>query len=371
MDYSDDNDNLPRARRVKRDVEYDESLTCVPGSVMKAEGDLTKSLFKDKIFHNPWSTWNGESFKIRSILKLAMQKDHSNVPNSKVISVHYFYRGENLYKIVFQKLDEILPIMKPTFPGSYSGDGVRVTWIGHSTIVVQFDNVTVLTDPLFSSRASPSQLFGPKRYRQPACMIEDLPETLDAVVISHNHYDHLDVGSVNALKNRYGDQLRWYVPLNLKKWFNDLGVQNVVELDWWEEYCAEKGIKFVLTPAQHWSKRGLNDDFHSLWGSWSIIGPRNRFFFTGDTGYCPVFEEIGKVYGPFTAAAIPIGAYSPRWFMSPQHVDPQQAVQIHRDIRSKSSMAIHWGTFALAYEVCPATYLGYYHLKLDFVLSFT
>lgn len=217
--------------------------------------------------------------------------------------------------------------------------------------MVQIDGMIVLTDPMFSTRASPSQLFGPKRYRPPACVIEDLPESLDAVVISHNHYDHLDAGSVSALNNRYGTKLRWFVPIGLKKWFEDMKVKNVVELDWWEEYCVNEDFKFVLTPAQHWSKRGLNDDFSSLWGSWSIIGPKNRFFFTGDTGYCSVFKEIGQIYGPFTAAAIPIGAYSPRWFMGPQHVDPESAVQIHRDIRSKSSMAIHWGTFALAYEV--------------------
>lgn len=322
-------------RRIKRNVDNEltdiETSTCSPGSIRPAVGKLQMSVYKDGRFHNPWPTWNEEAFRFMNILKLGMTKDNSSIPNA-------------------EELDRVLPILKPNFDQPSPDEGVRVTWIGHSTLVVQLDGFTVLTDPLFSMRASPSTLFGPKRYRSPACTIGDLPESLDAVVISHNHYDHLDSASVVNIHKRYGNRLKWFVPLNLRKWFNDLNVENVQELDWWEEYCTEKGVKVVFTPAQHWSKRGIYDDFTSLWGSWTFIGPKNRFFFTGDTGYCPVFKEIGQVYGPFTAAAIPIGAYAPRWFMSAQHVDPYQAVQIHQDLRSQSSMAIHWGTFALAFE---------------------
>ncbi|XP_074605731.1 N-acyl-phosphatidylethanolamine-hydrolyzing phospholipase D-like [Brevipalpus obovatus] len=321
-------------RRIKRNVDDDLTdikSTCSPGSIRPAIGKLQMSVYKDGRFHNPWPTWSEEAFRFMNILKLGMTKDNSSVPNA-------------------EELDRILPVSKPNFDQPSPDEGVRVTWIGHSTLVVQLDGFTVLTDPLFSMRASPSTLFGPKRYRPPACTIADLPESLDAVVISHNHYDHLDSASVVNIHKRYGNRIKWFVPLNLRKWFNDLGIENVQELDWWEEYCTEKGVKVVFTPAQHWSKRGIYDDFTSLWGSWTFIGPKNRFFFTGDTGYCPVFKEIGQVYGPFTAAAIPIGAYAPRWFMSAQHVDPYQAVQIHQDLRSQSSMAIHWGTFALAFE---------------------
>jgi len=172
------------------------------------------------------------------------------------------------------------------------------------------------------------------------------------VVISHNHYDHLDADSVKSLNTRFGDKLRWYVPLGLAKWMKDEGVKNVVELNWWESSCnlSQSDVSFVFTPAQHWCKRTLRDDNQVLWGSWSIIGPKHRFFFTGDSGYCDAFKQIGNVYGPFDLAAIPIGAYEPRWFMKPQHVDPEEAVKIHNDIKSKSSVAIHWGTFALAHE---------------------
>lgn len=243
--------------------------------------------------------------------------------------------------------------MKPNFDGELASDAIRVTWLGHATILLQMDGITVLTDPMFSERASPSQVVGPKRYRDVACTIHDLPSQLDAVVISHNHYDHLDLNSVTLLNARYGNDLRWFIPLGLANWFETVGCENVVELDWWEENCVpeKSDISFVFTPAQHWSKRTLNDANRSLWGSWTIIGPNNRFFFTGDTGYCPVFKEIGKMYGPFTAAAIPIGAYEPRWFMKSQHINPEEAVQVHEDLRSNFSFGIHWGTFNLAKEV--------------------
>lgn len=249
-------------------------------------------------------------------------------------------------------MDKILPIQKPKFDSEPPNDGVKLTWLGHATTLVQFDNVNVLTDPIFSERASPIQLLGPKRYRLCPCDIGELPP-IDAVVISHNHYDHLDVDSVKGLNSRFGDKLRWYVPLGLEKWMKDTGCKNVVELNWWESsFISNKSdVSFVFTPAQHWCKRTLTDDNCVLWGSWSIIGPKHRFFFAGDTGYCQAFKQIGDVYGPFDVAAIPIGAYSPRKFLKPQHVDPEEAVKIHDDVRSKQSVAIHWGTFVLAHEV--------------------
>ena len=263
-----------------------------------------------------------------------MSKDKSNIPSK-------------------EQLDIVLPIVKPRFDGIPPIDAVRVTWLGHATVLFQMDGITVLTDPIFSDRASPSQVVGPKRYREMPCTIHDLPSHLDAVVISHNHYDHLDMNSVTLLNARYGKDLRWFIPLGLATWFDTAGCENVVELDWWEENCVpeKSDVSFVFTPAQHWSKRTLNDDNKSLWGSWSIIGPRHRFFFSGDTGYCNVFKEIGRMYGPFSAAAIPIGAFEPRWFMKYQHVNPEEAVLIHKDLRCQFSFAIHWGTFALANEV--------------------
>jgi len=246
-----------------------------------------------------------------------------------------------------------LPLVKPNLASTSPSDGVRVIWIGHSTVLVQFDDTTVITDPNFSERASPSQVIGPKRYRNVPCSIDELPSTLDAVVISHNHYDHLDLNTVILLNSRYGIDLRWFIPLGLGEWFDKAGVYNYIELDWWEENCVpdKSDISFVFTPAQHWSKRTLNDNNKSLWGSWAIIGPKFRFFFAGDTGFCPVFEDIGRLFGPFTVCAIPIGSFEPKWFQKHSHIDPEEAVIIHQHLKSNFSLAIHWGTFALANEV--------------------
>ncbi|KAJ6639369.1 N-acyl-phosphatidylethanolamine-hydrolyzing phospholipase D [Pseudolycoriella hygida] len=282
-------------------------------------------------FLNPWPTWKTPKFR-DSLHFLFVDENKSNIPSK-------------------EELDKVLPIQKPKFIIGPSDGGIHVTWLGHSTTLVQLDNVTFLTDPIFSERASPFQFFGPKRYRSCPCTISELP-SIDAVVISHNHYDHLDYNSVQSLNSRFGNKLRWFVPLGLAQWMKDSGVQNIVELDWWESssISTNSDVSFVFTPAQHWCKRTLTDDNRVLWGSWSIIGPKSRFFFAGDTGYCRVFEQIGHKYGPFDVAAIPIGAYEPRCFMKPQHINPSEAVRIHQDICSRSSVAIHWGTFALAHE---------------------
>lgn len=247
----------------------------------------------------------------------------------------------------------MLPVVTPVFQSAIPADDLAMTWLGHATVVVQMDNVIFITDPMFSDRASPSQMVGPKRYRDPACSVHDLPSKLDAVLISHNHYDHLDMNSVTLLNARFGVDLRWFVPQGLLSWFEAAGCENVVELDWWEENCVpEKGdVSFTFVPSQHWSKRTLNDDNKSLWGGWVVCGPNHRFYFAGDTGYCPVFKQIGRMFGPFSASAIPIGAFEPRWFMKNQHVNPEEAVQIHEDVRSRFTLGVHWGTFALANEV--------------------
>ncbi|XP_061053613.1 N-acyl-phosphatidylethanolamine-hydrolyzing phospholipase D isoform X2 [Eubalaena glacialis] len=225
----------------------------------RLEEDVTKSKKgKDGRFVNPWPTWKNPS--IPNVLRwLMMEKDHSSVPCSK------------------EELDKELPVLKPYFiddpeEAGVREAGLRVTWLGHATVMVEMDELILLTDPVFSARASPSQRVGPKRFRRPPCTVGELPR-VDAVLISHNHYDHLDHSSVVALNERFGD-----------------------------------------------------------------------------TGYCSAFEEIGKRFGPFDLAAIPIGAYEPRWFMKYQHVDPEEAVKIHIDVQTKRSVAIHWGTFALANE---------------------
>ncbi|MGK2953175.1 MAG: MBL fold metallo-hydrolase [Thiobacillus sp.] len=223
-----------------------------------------------------------------------------------------------------------------------------VTWIGHATLLLRLGGLNVLTDPHFSKRASPVGFAGPRRYQPPGVALAELPQ-IHAVVISHSHYDHLDVDSVRQLHQRSGGTLRFFVPLGLKPWFADLGIDTVTELDWWE-HAELGGVRFTLTPVQHWSARSLFDRNRTLWGGWAIRAPNLNFFFSGDTGYSPDFKQIGRRLGPFDFAALPIGAYEPRWFMRAQHVDPVEALKIHQDIRARQSLGVHWGTFEMADE---------------------
>jgi L-ascorbate metabolism protein UlaG (beta-lactamase superfamily) len=228
-----------------------------------------------------------------------------------------------------------------------------VTWIGHATALVQIGHVNILTDPHFSERASPVQWAGPKRWQPPAVRIEELPR-IDIVLISHNHYDHLDEGSVRALNAQPGGPPLFVVPLGIERWLEAVGITNTRALDWWDSARVGE-VAVHLTPVQHWSRRTLADANTTLWGGFVIEGhsrgkPR-RVFFSGDTGYSREhFTEIGSRFGGFDLALLPIGAYEPRWFMSAQHVNPQEAVQIHRDLGARLSVGIHWGTFQLTDE---------------------
>jgi N-acyl-phosphatidylethanolamine-hydrolysing phospholipase D len=236
-----------------------------------------------------------------------------------------------------------------------------VSWIGHATMLVQASGLTVLTDPIFSRRASPVQFVGPARAQRPGIALEDLPH-IDVVAISHNHYDHLDRASVRALATQAGGAPLFLVPLGLKRWLAGLGITHAVELDWWETYIHPDGaggrpVEFLLTPVQHWSARGLTDRNRTLWGGWAVMGPDCHWYFTGDTGYSRDFKDVRErlaarhtaaLGGGFDIALIAVGACLPRWFMREQHVDLKEAVQIHVDLGAKRSVGVHWGTFALA-----------------------
>ncbi|MDR9435555.1 MAG: MBL fold metallo-hydrolase [Thiohalophilus sp.] len=226
-----------------------------------------------------------------------------------------------------------------------------LTWIGHATFLIQFADLNILTDPHFSDRASPLSWAGPKRVVPPALTVAELPE-IDAVIISHDHYDSLDVESVKQLARHNRERtLTFIVPLGLKAWFDNLELASVriVELDWGQSH-AVGDVRFTAEPSQHWSKRSLFDAYERLWASWVIEYDDNRIFFGGDTGYASHFKEIGKKYGDFELALLPIGAYEPRWFMKPYHVNPEEAVKIHQDINARHSVAMHWGTFILTDE---------------------
>jgi len=223
-----------------------------------------------------------------------------------------------------------------------------VTWIGHATMLVQMGGLSILTDPHFTERASPSGSFGPKRRVPPALSLEQLPH-IDAVVISHNHYDHLDRKTVERLAVQPGGAPMYFVPLGLKAWFAEQGIANVTEMDWWD-LAEYRGLRVHFTPTQHWSARTRFDTMETLWGGWLLESPDFRFYFAGDTGYSRDFRDIHDRLGPVDLAALPIGAYEPRWFMKIMHIDPDEAVQIHHDLGARYSVGMHWGTFQLTDE---------------------
>ncbi len=223
-----------------------------------------------------------------------------------------------------------------------------ITWIGHATFYIQTKNFSFLTDPHFSNRASPVSWAGPKRVVPPPIQIEDLPQ-LDFVLISHSHYDHLDFESIKRISTTF-PQVRIYVGLNLKKWFNrHFPNLNIIELDWWEKSSLNNAI-ITATPIQHWSKRSLWDTNKTLWCGYHVQIDELTLFFAGDTGYSKQFKKIAHRLAPIQVALLPIGAYSPRWFMKNHHINPEEALQIHKDLKTKHSIAMHWGTFILSDE---------------------
>lgn len=228
-----------------------------------------------------------------------------------------------------------------------SGDKDSVWWLGHACLLLRNAGRYTLIDPALSSRASPLSFYGPRRKTPPALAVEDLP-SLDVVLISHNHYDHLDRRTIKKIVARF-PKVTFVVPLGLKKWFRQLGVQRVVQLDWWQQ-THTAGLSIYAVPARHWSMRTLWDRNRSLWCGWVIKVGKLNLWFSGDSGYSDNLLEIARRLGPFNLAALPVGAYAPKWFMHGQHMDPDQAVSLHHALGQPVTMAIHWGVFELADE---------------------
>ena len=223
-----------------------------------------------------------------------------------------------------------------------------LTWVGHSTFLVQLDGVNLLTDPHWGSRTSPVSFLGPRRLVPPGVRLEDLP-SIHAVVISHDHYDHLDRQTVTRLARDH--RPTFFVPLGLKAWFQDTGIDDVVELDWWQSARVGR-VTITCTPAQHSSGRSvtLTDQNRRLWSSWVVATPTRRFYFAGDTGYFGGFAEIGRRLGPFDVAALPIGGYSDYRDHHPNHVSPEESVRAFQDLGARLLVPMHWGTFELNRE---------------------
>lgn len=224
---------------------------------------------------------------------------------------------------------------------------VSVTYVNHVTFLLQFNGLTVLTDPVWCKRASPFKFMGPARVRKPGISLDNLPK-IDLILISHNHYDHLDAKTLKQLNKKFSPKV--FCPLGDGKLISSLGFKDVEEFDWWNNNQVNDQIKITFTPMQHWSARGLFDQYKSLWGSYVIEYNNKNIFFGGDGGYCEHFKQIRQKIGAFDLSFVGIGSYEPRWFMQDMHTNPEEAAQIHLDLNSKLSVGMHFGTFQLSAE---------------------
>lgn len=231
-------------------------------------------------------------------------------------------------------------------PAALDGAAVAVTFIGHATWLIQTASANILTDPMYSQRAGPLNMMGPRRVRRPAVPFDDLPP-ISIVLLSHNHYDHCDRPTLRRLAERFDPLV--LTPLGNGPLVRSTGVRKVDELDWWDE-APSSPLAVTLTPAHHFSARTPFDRNRALWGGFMLTIAGLRVYFAGDTAYAPLFGEIRRRFGPIDLALLPIGAYEPRWFMRAVHMNPEEAVQAHLDLESSASLGMHFGTFQLTTE---------------------
>ena len=221
---------------------------------------------------------------------------------------------------------------------------LRVTFVNHSTVLLQTAGINLLTDPIWSDRASPVSFAGPKRFRPPGVPFRQLP-SIDIVMVSHGHYDHMDTATLKRLADR--DRPRILVPLGHASLLERKGIGNIEELDWWDEVQVSESVRIVPVPVQHWTARGLFDRNLALWSGFVIEAPGGPIYFAGDTGYAAHFTSAKERFGPMRLALLPIGAYLPRWFMKPMHTSPADTLLAYSDLHAQRAMAVHFGTFQL------------------------
>jgi L-ascorbate metabolism protein UlaG (beta-lactamase superfamily) len=226
-------------------------------------------------------------------------------------------------------------------------EGLRVTLVNHSTVLIQTAGLNTLTDPIWSERASPFSFAGPKRFADPGFPLDKLPP-VHLILISHNHYDHMDISTLRAIHRDHEPQV--LTPLGNARYLRAAGIRNAHEMDWWDSRDISGGVTVHCSPAQHFSSRSLFDRDRALWCSFVIETPAGRIYFGADTGFGPHLLATKQRYGDFRLALLPIGAYEPRWFMGPVHMSPDQAVEAHTILAPEQTIAIHHGTFPLADE---------------------
>lgn len=225
-----------------------------------------------------------------------------------------------------------------------SGEELHVTFINHSTFLLQLKGLNILTDPIWSERCSPVSFAGPKRVHAPGIRFEDLPR-IDIVLLSHNHYEHMDIATLKRLQTTFAARI--YVPLGNRATLARHGVRDVVEMDWWEELPLGECLRLICVPARHFSSRGLRDHNKRLWSGFVIEGGPGAVYFAADTGFGPHFEQIARRFPDMSVALLPIGAFLPEWFMAPHHLSPADAVRAHTVLKARTSIASHFGTFPL------------------------
>lgn len=240
---------------------------------------------------------------------------------------------------------------KPQLPASLDEGKVAATFVNHASFLLQTKNFNFVTDPLWSQRTSPFSFMGPKRFRNPGIKIEELPQ-INFILISHNHYDHMDLQALEDLHKKFKPV--FVMPLGNASYLSDIKGIQTVELDWWQSHTITNNgstAKITLVPAQHWSSRTLTDKRKALWGGFVVEADQKKIYFAGDSGYSKdIFPRIGETWGGIDLALLPIGAYEPRWFMKVNHMNPEESVQVHFDIKAKNSVAMHFGAFQLSDE---------------------
>jgi L-ascorbate metabolism protein UlaG (beta-lactamase superfamily) len=244
------------------------------------------------------------------------------------------------------------PIFPP--PARAGPDRISATFIGHSTFLLQIGGVSVLTDPVWSERCSPVAFAGPRRVRPPGQSLDALPG-VDLLLVSHNHYDHMDLPTLRQVRSRWAPRVA--TGLANARHLAKAGIRSAVELDWWQT-VELAGARITYVPAQHFSARGLHDRNRSLWGGFVIEVGAAIVYFAADSGYCPHFAEIGRRFPRIDLALLPIGAYEPRWFMHRHHLNPEEAVRAHLDLKPRRSLGMHFGTFQLTDEGIDAPVLA-------------
>lgn len=238
-------------------------------------------------------------------------------------------------------------------------DQIRITWVGHASFLLELPGANLLTDPVWSPRVSPVPWIGSRRFVPASPAVAALPE-IHGVLLSHDHFDHLDAPTVRRLHRRFGHALEWFTPPGYLSWFRRRGIRSVTELDWWQSAPGPAGHAITAAPARHWTRRTPWGTNTRLWNSWVIGAPSGadgtgvrapQIYFGGDTAYASHFKEVADRLGPFDALLLPIGAYEPRWFMKVSHMNPEEAVQAYVDLGSAGDfIPTHWGTFRLTFE---------------------